>query len=148
MLEPTHIKPYELMFYFEEYLDFKGLNKSFNLYKTYTNMKSILNEIHRGFVAKIGVISVLGIEYSYYQKYGNNNNNKITYNFNGIEIMDIDKAKIKLGNGKKMTIGYGLIDKTKIALNDPFKIIYMLAISLVSIFATHNVINSKTKNDM
>ena len=25
--------------------------------------------------------------------------------------MDIDKAKIKLGNDKKMTIGYGLIDK-------------------------------------
>ena len=47
-----------------------------------------------------------------------------------------------------MTLGYGLIDKNKIALNDPFNIIYMLDISLVSIFATHNVINSKTKNDM
>ena len=34
MLEPTHIKPNELMFYFEEYLDFKGINKSFNFYKT------------------------------------------------------------------------------------------------------------------
>ena len=61
--------------------------------------------------------------------------------------MDIDKAKIKLGNGTKMTIGYGLIDKDKIDLNHPFNIIYMLAISLVSIYATHNVINSKTKND-
>ena len=30
MLETTHIKPIELMFYFEEYLDFKGINKSFN----------------------------------------------------------------------------------------------------------------------
>ena len=61
MLEPTHIKPYELMFFFEEYLDFKGLKKSFNLYKTYTNIKSILNEIHNGYDAIIGVISVLGI---------------------------------------------------------------------------------------
>ena len=62
--------------------------------------------------------------------------------------MDIDKAKTKLRNGKKMTIGYGLVDKGKIDLDDPVNKIYMLAISLVSIYATHNVINSKTKNDM
>ena len=142
MLEPTYIKPNELMFYFEEYLDFKGINKSFNFYKTYTNIKSIFNEIQSGYVAIFGVISVLGIGYSYYQKCGNNNDN----NINGIDIMEIDKAKIKLRNGK-MTIGYGLIDKDKINLNDPFNIIYMLAISLVSIYATHNVINSRTKND-
>ena len=61
--------------------------------------------------------------------------------------MDIDKAKNIFRNGKKMTIGYGLIDEDKIDLNDPFNIIYILAISLVSIYATHNVINSKTKND-
>ena len=61
--------------------------------------------------------------------------------------MDVDKAKIELRDGKKMTIGYGLIDKDKIDLNDPFNIIYMLANSLVSIYATHNVINSKSKND-
>ena len=46
-----------------------------------------------------------------------------------------------------MTIGYGLIDKDKTDLNDSFNIIYMLAISLVSIYSTQNVINSKTKND-
>ena len=46
-----------------------------------------------------------------------------------------------------MTIGYDLIDKDKIDLNDPFNMIYMLAISLKCIYATHNVINSKTKND-
>ena len=28
MIEPTHIKPKELMFYFEEYLEFKGIHKS------------------------------------------------------------------------------------------------------------------------
>ena len=67
MLEPTHIKPNELMFYFEEYLDFKGINKSFNLYKTYTNIKSIFNEIHSGHVSIFGVISVLGNGYSYYK---------------------------------------------------------------------------------
>ena len=31
MLEPTHIKPNELIFYLEEYLDFKGINKPFKL---------------------------------------------------------------------------------------------------------------------
>ena len=45
ILEPTHIKPNELMFFFEEYLDFKRINKSFNFYKTYTNIKSVFNEI-------------------------------------------------------------------------------------------------------
>ena len=33
MIEPTHIKPKEFMFYFEEYLEFKGIHKSINLYK-------------------------------------------------------------------------------------------------------------------
>ena len=51
MLEPIHIKPNGLMFYFEKKLDFKGINKSFNLYKTYTNIKSTLNAIHSGYVA-------------------------------------------------------------------------------------------------
>ena len=62
--------------------------------------------------------------------------------------MDIYKAKLKLRNGKNMAIGYGLIDKDKNDLNDPFNMIYMLVISLVSIYASHNVINSKTKIDM
>ena len=142
MLEPTHIKRNQLMFYFEEYLDFKGINKSFNFYKTYTNIKSIFNEIHSGYVAIFGVISVLGIGYNYYQKCGKNNDkNNNNNNINGIDIMDIGKAKFKLRNGE-MTIGYGLIDKDKIDFNDPFNIIYILAISLVSIYATHNVINS------
>ena len=39
------------------------------------------------------------------------------------------------------------MDKDKIDLNDSFNIIYMLAMSLLSIYATHNLINSKTKND-
>ena len=72
-----------------------------------------------------------------------NNNNKII----GIDIMDIDKAKIKLKNGKNMTIGYGLIDKNNYDLNHPFNIVCMLASCLVSIYATNIVINSKTKND-
>ena len=65
MLEPTHIKPNEFMFYFEEYLDFKGINKSFNFHKTYTIMRRIFIEINSGYVAIFGVISVLGIGYSY-----------------------------------------------------------------------------------
>ena len=147
MLESTHIKPNELMFFFEEYLDFKGIKKSFNFDKAYTNIKSIFNGIHSGYLAIFDVISVLGIGYSYYQKCGNNNDNNINNNNNGIDIMDIDKAKIKLRNVKKMKIGYVFIDKDKIDFNDPFNIIYMSAISLVSIYATHKVINSKTKND-
>ena len=125
MLEPTHIKRNELMVYFEEYLELKGKNKSFNFYRTCTNIKSIFNEIQSGYIAIFGVISVLRIGYSYYQKCGNNNDNNINININGIDIMDIDKAKIELRYGKKMTIGYGLIDKDKIDLNDPFNIIYI-----------------------
>ena len=61
--------------------------------------------------------------------------------------MDIDKAKTKLKNGKNMTIGYGLIDKNNNDPNHPFNIVCMLASCLVSIFATQNHINSKSKNE-
>ena len=46
-----------------------------------------------------------------------------------------------------MTIGYGLIDKNNYDLNHPFNIVCMLASCLVSIYATHNQINSKSKNE-
>ena len=121
MIEPTHIKPKELMFYFEEYLEFKGIHKSINLYKIYTNIKNVLSEIHSGYVAVFGITAIIGGVYTYFQKRGNNINNKI----NGIDIMDIDKAKIKLKNGKNMTIGYGLIDKNNYDLNHPFNIVCM-----------------------
>ena len=101
MIEPTHIKPKELTFYFEEYLEFKGIHKSINLYKIYTNIKNVLSEIHSGYYAIAGMVTMVGFGYSYFQKHGNNNDN----NFNGIDIMNIDKAKIKLKNGKNMTIG-------------------------------------------
>ena len=87
---------------------------------------------------------MVGFGYSYFQKLGNNNNDN---NFNGIDIMNIDKAKIKLKNGKNMTIGYGLIDKSSYDLNHPFNIVYLLASCLVSIYATHNHINSISKNE-
>ena len=90
MMEPTHIKPEELMFYFEEYLDFKGIHKSVNLYKIYTNIKNVLSEIHSGYVVVIGITALVGGVYTYFQKRGNN----INKNINGIHIMDIDKAKI------------------------------------------------------
>ena len=61
--------------------------------------------------------------------------------------MDKNKAKIKLKNDKNMTIAYGLIDKNNYDLNHPFNIVCMLASFFVGIYATHNVINSKTKND-
>ena len=80
------------MFYFEEYLEFKGIHKSINLYKIYTNIKSVLSEIHSGYIVLGGAISLFGIGYSYFQSSGNNNDN----NINGIDIMNIDKAKINL----------------------------------------------------
>ena len=143
MIEPTHIKPKELMFYFEEFLEFKGINKSINLYKIYTNIKNKLSEIHSGYYAIAGIVTMVGFSYSYFQKHGNNNDN----NFNGKDIMNIDKAKIKLKNGKNMTIGYGLIDESNYDLKHPFNIVCVLASCLVSIYATHNHINSISKNE-
>ena len=46
-----------------------------------------------------------------------------------------------------MTIGYGLIDKSNYNLNHPFNIVWVLASCLVSIYATHNHINSISKNE-
>ena len=51
---------------------------------------------------------MVGFGYSYFQKHGKNIDN----NFNGIDIMSIDRAKINLKNGKNMTIGYGIVYKT------------------------------------
>ena len=61
--------------------------------------------------------------------------------------MKIDDAKIKLKNGKNMTIGYGLIDKSNYNLNHPFHIVCVLASCLVSIYATHNHFNSISKDE-
>ena len=44
-----------------------------------------------------------------------------------------------------MTLYYGLIDKNNYDLNHPFNIVCMLASCLVSIYANHNHINSKSK---
>ena len=131
------------MFYFEEYLKFKGIHKSINLYKIYTNLKRVLSEIHSGYIVLCGAISLFGIGYSYFHSSGNNQDN----NFNGIDIMNIDKAKLKLKNGKNMSVGYGMTDKNKIDLNDPFTIVSALASCLLGIYATHNHINSKSKNE-
>ena len=143
MIEPTHIKPKESRFYFEEYLEFKRIHKSINLYKMYTNIKRVLNEIHSGFIVLGGANSLFGIGYSYSQSSGNNKDN----NINGKNIMNIDKAKIKLKNCKSMSIGYVMNDKNKIDLNDPFNIICALASCLIAVYATHNHINSKSKNE-
>ena len=86
---------------------------------------------------------MVGFGNSYFQKHGNNKDN----NINGIDIMNIDKAKIKLKNGKNMSIGYGMSDKNKIDLNDPFTIVSAVASCLLGIFATHNHNNSKFKNE-
>ena len=109
----------------------------------YTNIKSVLSEIHSGYIVLGGASSLFGIGYSYFQNSGNNKDNKI----NGIDIMNIDKAKIKLKNVKNMSIGYGMNDENKIDRNDPITIVSALASCLVGIYAIHNHINSKSKNE-
>ena len=47
--------------------------------------------------------------------------------------MDIDKAKIKLKNGKNMTIGYGMIDKNNYDVNHPFNIRRVLELTFIKI---------------
>ena len=139
MIKPTHIKPNELMFYIEEYLQSKGINKSFVLNKTWKNVKSILAEIHSVYLAIFGVIGIMGFGYSYLQKSYNNDNN-------GLDITKIDTAKFNLKNGKNISIGYGT--NNKLDFNDPTNIVCMLVICITVIFAGHETINSKTENDM
>ena len=80
------------MFYFEEYLKFKGIHKSIDLYKIYTYIRNGLSEIHGAYYAVFDMVAIVGAVYTYYQKRGDNINNDI----NGIDIMNIDKAKIML----------------------------------------------------
>ena len=68
-------------------------------------------------------------------------------NINGVDILDIDKASIKLKNGKNLSIGYGLISKNNYNLDHPFNIVCVLASCLISIYTAHNHINSKSKNE-
>ena len=62
LIEPSHIKPKELMFYCAEYLEFQGIHKSINLNKLYTNVKSVLSEIHSGYMVLGGAISLFELD--------------------------------------------------------------------------------------
>ena len=77
-------------------------------------------------------------------KNGDNNKNTNNDKINGIDIGNIDKAKIKLRIGKKGTIAYGVFNNN----NETLDIICILDFSLISIYATHNLNNSTTKNDV
>ena len=57
----------------------------------------------------------------------------------------IDKAKIKLGDGKKLKNGYGIIEN-KITPN--LQLLFIVAVCLICICATHNVIISPDKIDV
>ena len=39
----------DLMFFFEEYLKFRGISKPFGLCKIYKNITGVLNEINSGY---------------------------------------------------------------------------------------------------
>ena len=121
-------KPNELMLYFEEYLNFKGINKPFNFSKTYMELKGTLNEIQSGYIALFVVLTIFGFAYSYFQKYSDNKND----NIKGIDIMNIDKAKFTLRNGKKLTIIYGIFDNR----NEALHIVSILGIILIIFLQT------------
>ena len=59
------------MFYFEEYVEFKGIDIPLDFYKVYKKVIGILKEIHRGHYAIFGIVTLLGIGYTYIQKYIN-----------------------------------------------------------------------------
>ena len=67
-------KPNELMLYFEEHLNSKGINKPFNFSKTYMELEGTLNEIQSGYIAVFVVLTIFGFAYSYFQKYSDNKN--------------------------------------------------------------------------
>ena len=77
-----------------------------------------------------------GIAYSYNPKHKHNNNKKNNNNF--IDILNIDKAKIRLSNGKKLIGGYDAINND-ISIN--LELLCILAISLICIHATSSIIN-------
>ena len=108
MIKTTHIKPKEIMFCFEKYLKFKGIDVPFDFYKSYRKIIGILKEIHGAFYAVCGVIGVLGIVYTYIQKYTNVYNNNNNNNINNLNLLDMKKGKFELNDGKKVSVGYGL----------------------------------------
>ena len=93
MIEPTDIKPKEMMFHFEEHLKFKGIDIPFDFYKSYKKVIGILKELHGGYYTIFGTITLLGIVYSFTQRYTNvYNNNK---NINNLSLLDIKKSKFE-----------------------------------------------------
>ena len=56
--------------------------------------------------------------------------------------MNIDRATIRLRNGKELTIGYVIFNNK----NETLDILSLLGCCLVSIYASHNVINSPPRN--
>ena len=128
MIEPKHIKPKEIMFCFEEYLTFKGLDILFDFYKSFKKVIEILKEIHGAYFA------VLGIGYTFIQKYTNvyNNNN----NINNLSLLNIKKGKFELNHGKKISVGHGLFSGRN-EKNEKVDVFSILGIFLVSIYATH-----------
>ena len=63
---------------------------------------------------------------------------------NGIDIRNIDKAKINFRIGKKVSKGSGEINNN----NKTIDIKRILAISLISIYANHNLNKSTIKTDV
>ena len=55
------------MFYFEEYLKFRGISKSFSFYKSYKKLKGVLSEINRAYYVLFGSILLFATISSLFQ---------------------------------------------------------------------------------
>ena len=115
------------MFYFDDYLKFEGLTTPLSFYKSYKILKCVCYEINNGYIVIFSMFSLIGIKYGCYQKIGNTNINK--NNIRVINIMDIDKAKVRLNNGKKFKIRY-VIRQREFRTTDIFSISSILFLIL------------------
>ena len=140
MIESTYIKPNELMFYFEEYRKFKGIDFTLVLYKIYKKVIGILKEIHSGYYAIFAIVTLLGLGYIDIQKNTNVHDEK---NINNLSLLNVKKGKFVLNIGIPKAISYGLF----FGRNETVDVLCIFGIFLASIYATHIEINRPIKND-
>ena len=60
MIPPVDNIDDELMFFFEDYLKFRGISKSFGFCKIYKKLKGVLNDLNSGYYAVFGTVIVIG----------------------------------------------------------------------------------------
>ena len=68
MIEPVVIKTKQLMFYCDELIEFRGIGRSFDFWRLYTNVKFVLREISSAFSTLIGIGGVVALVYFFQLK--------------------------------------------------------------------------------